>query len=181
MRRSIFLIVFALSLVCFSAKYANSQESVIQQKNGVILYNKPSFRHFAILMQDTISPFNRFDNWFDEPEKNEYLTNPIGRMVLPAFIIDSTTFFKCEEKLLHPDSTIKFNSYPKYPKNNNKLKRNVKKYIRLYIGYIDSSGHKKVIVQFITPGEYRKMKEIYTKGLFLIANQKKLRFATIKL
>lgn len=181
MRHVIPLIVFALLISGCFAKNIKSQESVTHEKKGTVLYNKPFFKYFAILMQDTTLSGNRFDNWFDAPGKNEYLTNPKGRIVLPAFIIDSALFFKCEERLLSPDSTVEFYSYPKYPKNNNKLKKNVKKYIRLYIGYIDGSGHKKVVVQFITPKEFEKMEHTYSKELFLIVYQKKLRFAIIQL
>lgn len=172
-------IILSLVLIIFGVHLFS--QSLQLNKKGMIVSNKPSFKQFAVLMQDTTLNGNRFDNWFDAPEKNEYLTNPKGRITLPAFIVDSVLFFRCEERLLSPDSTVEFYSYPKYPSNNNKLKENVKKYIRLYIGYIDGSGDKKVVVQFIKPKEFKKMEHIYSKELFLIANQKKLRFAIIQL
>ena len=172
------IIWFLVLIILGVYSFAQSGQS---NKKGLIVFNKPSFKYFAVLMQDTTLSGNRFDNWFDAPEKNEYWTNPKGNIILPALVVDSALFLKCEEKLLNPHSTVKFYSYPKYPSNNDKLRENVKKYIRLYIGYIDGSGHKKVVVQFIKPKEFTKMKHIYSKELFLIVHQKKLRFAIIQL
>lgn len=180
MRCVMSFIVFILLMSFCCIKVARSQDLDKFQNKGTVIYNKPFFKNFAILMQDTSLSGNRFDNWFDMPRNKYFTTNPKTTVQYPAFIVDSALFLRSEEKLLHPDSTVEFYSYPKYPKNNDKLKRNVKKYIRLYIGYIDGSGHKKVVVQFIKPKEFRKMEYIYSKELFLIANQKKLRFAIIQ-
>ena len=172
-------IIFSLAFIIFGVPLFSQPFQL--DKKGMIVFNKPSFKHFAILMQDTTLSGNRFDNWFDMPRNKYFTTNPKKTVQYPAFIVDSALFFRCEEKLLNPDSAVKFYSYPKYPSNNDKLKKNVKKYIRLYIGYIDGSGDKKVVVQFIKPKEFKKMEHIYSKELFLIANQKKLRFAIIQL
>lgn len=181
MKHAIPLIVLALLISgCFS-KNVKRQELILHGEKGMVLYNKPFFKYFAILMQDTSLSGNRFDNWFDMPRNKFFTSNPETTVHYPAFIIDSTLFFLCDRRLLNSDSTVKYYSYPKYPKNNDKLKRNVRKYIRLYIGYVDSSGPKKIVVQFITPKEFKRMEHVYSEELFLIVNQKRLRFAIIEL
>lgn len=155
-------------------------QSVQSNKEGIVVFNKPSFKHFAILMQDTtLGNGNRIDTWWDSP-KNETNWQNQKLFTLPAFIIDSALFVKCEEKLLNPDSTVAFYNYPDFPNRSDGLRKNIEKYIRLYIGYMDTSGQRKIVIQFVKPIEFKQMEHIYSKELFLIAQQKKLRFAVVK-
>ncbi len=156
-------------------------QSVQTSKKGIVIYNKPIFKYFAILMVDTLASGNRFDNWFAVKVNNEYSNEPFDHVKLPALIIDSLLFMTCEKKLLSPNSLVTFYNYPGYPVKNNKLKNDVAKYIRLYIGFIDMNGDKKVVVQFITLSEFKRYRHIFSKELFLIVNQKYLRFAVIQL
>lgn len=169
------IIVYILVLLLSGINRSFCQSSHFDKK-GIIVFNRPKFKHFAILMQDTTLSGNRFDNWFDIQHNNKVSINPQATIKHPAFIVDSCLFETCEKKLLHPDSSIAFYNY-----SNNHLKENITKYIRLYIGYIDSDGNRKVVIQFLKPKEFKKKKYIYNKELFLVANQKKLRFAVIRI
>lgn len=172
-------LICTLIFVIFSGN--TFSQSFQLDKAGIVVFNKPSFKHFAILMQDTtLGNGNRIDSWWDSPKNDKNWQNQ-KLFTLPAFILDNALFVKCDEKLIYPDSTVAFYNYPDFPNKNDKLRKNIKKYIRLYIGYIDISGQRKIVVQFITPKEFKKMQHIYCKELFLVAHQKNLRYAVIKL
>lgn len=168
------IIVFILFFLLFGINHSFCQASN-SGKNGFVIFNRPTFKCFAILMQDTTLSGNRFDNWFDMQHNNKASVSPQVTAKHPAFIVDSFLFKRCEEKLLHPDSSVNFYNY-----SNDHLKENLTKYIRLYIGYIDSYGYKNIVAQFLKPREFKKKEYIYNKELFLVAKQKKLRFAIIR-
>lgn len=153
--------------------------NVFGQKKKVIngdVINIENNKHFAVLMQDTTLSGNRFDSRFDSGIKNDGSAKFVNTM-LPPFIIDSTLAVKCEE-ILQINDTDRVSFYD-YTKDNymNKLSN----YIHLFMGYIDERCQLKVVVQFVTPKEFKRNKEIYDKELFLLALQKKLRFAIINM
>ena len=144
-------------------------------KKGIIIYNGTCCKYFAILMQDTTLSGNRFDNGFDLGTNKNYSNTASNNFRLPAFIIDSTLFLRCEARLQKGDSSITFYDYSK-----ENLISNLRKYIRLYIGYIDTSNQLNVVVQFLTKKEYKKNERMYSKELSLLALQRNLRFAILK-
>lgn len=81
-------IVFVILISGFFAKTVKSQTPpVTPEKKGRVLYNKPSFRHFAILMQDTSASGNHFDNWFDWPFINS--KNPDTIIPYQPYVLDT--------------------------------------------------------------------------------------------
>ena len=166
-------------------------------KEGIIIFNKPFFRKFAILLQDTTLEDNRFD------EDQEILTDSsrkYGRVQLPAFIVDSILFLKCEKKLLSSDKSVKFTHFTRIKrgyllpfswllKTNERLgafarrifRRSIKRCIRIYIGYVSLSGNKEVLIQFITPKEFKRNKDFCSKQFCFWINPGSLRYAIITL
>ncbi|MBX3257681.1 MAG: hypothetical protein KF862_26370 [Chitinophagaceae bacterium] len=165
MRKAILLFICIHFLIS-----AYSQTRV---NKGEIVFNKPLFKNFAVLMRDTSR--NRYNSSFIAPENRE------KSVELPIIIVDSSLFITCENRLLHPDSLVHLYYYGKHLRKDRKLKKNVKKYIRLYIGYVDiRRGDTSVIVQFVTPKEFRRDEDIFSNQLFLVAGQKRLRFGIIE-
>lgn len=153
-------------------KYAYSQD-FSEYKSGIVVHNS-QFKNFAVIMQDTAIEF--FSNRFiKEYETNEYFQ---------FLYIDNSLFYKCEQILLHPDSSIKFFyfSNQKYLKSfHEKIFRTfLNRYIRLYTGYINENNEKVICVQFVTPKEFIDRFPFYIYGLDLVEFDKtKLRFAYI--
>jgi len=163
-----FYVVFVLcSITSFS------QTSRIEKK-GLIVYNRPLFKHFAVLMQDTTLSGNRFDNAYDDPWDIENFSTPKGGIIRPALIVDSNLSVECDERLLNHDSLIHYNF------SKGKLPRKITRYIRLYIGYIGISGQVTVVCQLLRPREYKKHLYIYDSELFLVVPAKSLYFAVIR-
>lgn len=173
--KSITLFCFAFFFLFVSSGYCQLSTEGTLHKKGIIIYNDKCCKYFAILMQDTTLSGNRFDNWFELPVEGNHTVNPKNIIQLPAFIIDSTLFLRCEARLQKGDSSITFYDYSK-----ENLKSNLTKYIRLYIGYIDTSSQLNVVVQFLTKKEYKKNERMYSKELSLLALQRNLRFAILK-
>ena len=167
-------ILFCLVFFVSSAYCQLSTEGTLDKK-GIIIYNGKSCKYFAILMQDTTLSGNRFDNSFNLGTHKNYSNTAFNNLRLPAFIIDSTLFLRCETRLQKGDTSITFYDYAK-----ENLKSNLTKYIRLYIGYTDTSGQLNVVVQFLTKKEYKKNEGMYSEELSLLALQRNLRFAIIK-
>jgi hypothetical protein len=153
------------------------QKNNMSHKSGIVVYNKLFSKHFVVLLQDTTLSGNRFNLRFHLATNKNY-TNVYTDYKLPAIILDSFLLVKSEERLLKNDSSVLFENYSKH-KPSNKI-RNIKKYIHLFIGYLDTAGQLNVVVQFVSPKDYRKDKNIYSKELFLLAQQKNLRFAIIR-
>jgi hypothetical protein len=95
-------IVFMLLMNFCCVKVARSQDLNKFRNKGTVIYNKPFFKNFAILMQDTSLSGNRFDSWFDMPGNQYFTTNPKTTVQYPAFIVDSALFFRSEEKVENP-------------------------------------------------------------------------------
>ena len=166
--------MFILFIVMSCCIYSQAVNDTIRKK-GVIVHNRSFSRHFVVLMQDSSLSGNRFDNRFDSPAEINQSINPQRPVLLPVFIIDSSILLKSEEKLLSHDTSVTFYNYSK-----DKLQKRLKRYIHLYIGYIDSTGTLKVVVQFVTPDEYINNERILSSMLWLLAQQKNLRFAILK-
>lgn len=172
--KSLILFWFTFFALFASISYCQTSTEDTLHKKGIIIYTDKCCKTFAILMQDTTLSGNRFDYRFDLANNKNYNTLS-NNFLLPAFIIDSTLLLKCETRLQKGDSSITFYDYAK-----DNFKSNPKKYIRLYIGYIDTSGQINVVVQFVTKKEYNKNEKMYSKELSLLALQRNLRFAILK-
>ena len=138
-----------------SSQFAITNEVVAQtlkaNNEGLIIYNKPTFKRFAILMQDTSSNYaNRFSNDWYYPELILRINSQ--NRLLPAKIIDSSLFFATERRLLLRDSLVSFTGISKH-KN---ICHQLRNYIRLYIGFLDKNDSTIVVVQFLKPREYKR-------------------------
>lgn len=166
------MFIFFIGLSC--CIYGQVMKGTLHKK-GIIVHNSSFSKHFVVLMQDTMLSGNRFDNWFGLSVEGSRTVNPKTTIQLPAFIIDSALLVKSEERLLQNDSSVTFYNYLKCM-----LTKKLKKYIHLYAGYLDTACQLNVVVQFVTLKEYKKDKNIYSQELWLMAQQKTLRFAVIK-
>lgn len=172
--KSLILFFFTFFALFTSSSYCQTSTEDRLHKKGIIIYTDKGCKSFAILMQDTTLSGNRFDYRFDLATHKNYNTTS-DNFLFPASIVDSTLLLKCETRLQKGSSSITFYDYAK-----SDFKSNPKKYIRLYIGYIDTSGQLNVVVQFVTKKEYKKNEKMYSKELSLLALQKNLRFAILK-
>ena len=144
MKTKILILVLVLICLCpfVYGQTTKGKLTVIKHIPGIIVYNKSYFKHFAVLMQDTTLGRNRFDGTFEKAHEVGYVYNFKDTVLLPVVIIDSNFLVKNEEKLLQKDSSVVFCNYSK-----DNLKKKLKKYIHLYIGYIKPTGHISVVVQ----------------------------------
>lgn len=165
-------------MICFLLFYNSilfGQPTKVKVK-GVVCFNKPYYKYNALLMQDTSLSGNRFYNWFNINTKNQQFSYPKKEIKYYAFIIDSSTFLFCEEKLKKSDSSIVY-----FNCSDDAFQNNISKYIRLYMGFFDENNKKNVVVQFVRPKQFKKYQQIFECELFLLAQLKNLRYAIIKL
>jgi hypothetical protein len=136
-------------------------------KNGVLFENNTYFNKVGVLFQDTCSSFNRFDRSFFYGQKM-----PITPAFYQAIIVDSTTALSIEVQL--KDTIVKPSDSVQVDVINGS--RKVRKFIRLYAGFINEIGDTCVVIQYVTNREYAKDR-YYSKQLNLIAAKNRpLRF-----
>lgn len=164
-----------ISFSALKKELASSNE--LSKQDGILIQKTRFAKKPGILMRDTTLSGNRFDyQWHVGPNENAQLTPTTFH--LPAFLVDSALAVYCDSILLADSKSekIRLTSYP-----NKKYSTLIKKYMRLYIGYIDNLGDTNIVVQFISLKEFQKRQLIYAKELFLVVPQKELHFAIIKI
>jgi len=161
---------------------ANAQVKLLSkndtlQRNGIVVPPNRFSKQFSILMRDTTLSGNRFDyRWHKGTDLNGRVSSI--NYQLPAFLVDSTLAAYCDSMLIFAigDKQIRSTSYPK-----NDLSTLTKKNVRLYAGYIDDEGNRNIVVQFISPKEFKRLQRFYLQELFLVVPTKELHFAIIKI
>lgn len=142
--------------------------------HSYVVHNESYSKKPAILMRDTTLSGNRFSShWLHgSTQKGDFSGE---NYQLKAFLIDSTLAAFCDSLLLNNPNNNKI-ILTGWPKKS--IKTLVKKCIRLYIGCVDESGNKNVVVQFVSEKEYEKEKN-YSSQLYLVVPRKELHFAVI--
>ena len=140
-------------------------------KYGIAFSNNSYFNKFGVLIQNTCSSFNRFDRNFYPESGSVNLLH-----FYKAMIVDSITAISIEDQLKRGVIRRFENNTEVVHDATEKLR----KFIRLYAGFISAKGDTCVVVQYITTQEYKK--EIYySKQLDLIAAKNcSLRFVVFK-
>lgn len=167
----VFFIVFLCTLLGYRAL---SQEwssipclTLNASKNGVLFSNNIYFTKIGVLLQDTCSSFNRFDRNFFYRQ-----SIPIKNSFYKAIIVDSITAMSIEAQLKGSIDQLSDN----VPINIIDGSRKIRKFIRLYAGFINDNRDTCVLVQYLTNREYAKDR-YYSKQLNLIASKNRpLRF-----
>ncbi len=131
----------------------HSQE---HHKPGVQFKCKKYYNNFALLLQDTVTNFNRYTNSFINSDYSD-------SRLFPAILIEKKTVIKVEEFIkskMSPNETLR-------------------NFIRLYIGFkLLNSDSTFIVVQFLTKKEYFEKKSFYNFAQNLIARKSNdLRFA----
>lgn len=129
-------------------------------KSGIIFSNYIYFNKFGILLQDTCSSFNRFDRSFFSGQNGSDTT----LFYYDAIIVDSSTAISIEAQL---KKTIKLQTDSNKIGISNSSKK-IRKFIRLYSGFVSDSRDTCVVVQYVTNHEFDKG-SYYSKQLDLIA------------
>jgi hypothetical protein len=141
-------------------------------KSGVIFSNNDYFNKIGILLQDTCSSFNRFDRNFYSGQSG--LVTPL--LYYNAIIVDSTTAISIEAQL---KGVVTQRSKAMKIGVANASKK-LRKFIRLYAGFVNEIGDTCVVIQYVTNREYAKGK-YYSKQLDLIAAKNRpLRFVVFE-
>ncbi len=136
-------------------------------KNGVLFSNNIYFNKVGVLLQDTCSSLNRFDRNFFYGQ-----SIPITQAFYQAIIVDSITAMSIEAQLKGSIAQLS-DSVPVNIINGSKK---IRKFIRLYAGFINDNRDTCVVVQYVTNREYAKGR-YYNKQLDLIASKNRpLRF-----
>lgn len=181
MNKVIFIVILTITVSGFSLKadakrvFCNFADTS-KIKGLEIQINRYSKRT-AILMRDTTLSGNRFYyNWYRAAESNKRLS--LDDYLFPAFLVDSAMAAYCDSLFLFdPNNTsIKLTGWPK-----RSLKKLLRKYLRLYIGFIDDEGRVNVVVQFASLRDFKKYKMIYDYELFLVVPRKELHFVVLNM
>lgn len=156
--------MFFLSMLLLSKTY--SQDATLlpcltlnASKNGIAFSNNNYFSKIGILIQDTCSSFNRFDRNF-YPDSGSVNRLPFYK----AIIVDSITAISIEDQLKRGVVHRSDNNTEGVSNASEKLR----KFIRLYAGFISVDRDTCVVVQYVTKREYKK-ESYYSKQLDLIA------------
>lgn len=179
MSRYIYTYAFFLGIVISGTIRSEVKQVIFIYKDtlkihGYVVHNDSYSKKTAILMRDTTLSGNRFSShWLHGSKQKGDFSGE--NYQLKAFLIDSTFAAFCDSLLLNDpkNNKIILTGWPK-----KSIKSLVKKSIRLYIGCVDESGNKNVVVQFVSEKEYEKEK-IYSSQLFLVVPRKELHFAVI--
>ncbi len=174
MRLHLTFAIFLISITAFSRENITSTDTT--GKEGVIIKGRKYQKHISILMKDSTLGGNRFDYYWHS--KSDFFgTDSLTNFLLTFYFVDSLLSYRADSILLNniQSSSNKITSYPK-----REITKLLKNYYRLYVGYIDDKENLNVVVQFVSPKEYKKDKLIYSKQLFLVVPRKELHFAVVK-
>lgn len=172
--RVFFIVIFC---ILFGYRVLSQERSSIPcltlnaSKNGVLFSNNTYFDKVGILLQDTCSSFNRFDRSFFYGQ-----SIPNTQAFYQAIIVDSITALSIEAQLKGSIAQLS-DSVPVNIINGSKK---IRKFIRLYAGFINDKGDTCVVIQYVTNREYAK-DGYYDKQLNLIASKNRpLRFVVFE-
>jgi len=145
----------------------------ITQQPGIKYINKTFMKNFAILIQDTCLPLNRFtkSEFYDNKEFYE------KSYILPAIRIDPENISKFEFIINEWLDTTSAGEKFRHLKSNK-----LKKYIRLYLGASESENINYYIIQFLTKKEFKKH-PFYLYSINLLAQRRrndKLKYIILK-
>jgi hypothetical protein len=173
----VLIFLSCISFNTYAAKELFYDYSDTNKLKGVVIQASRFSKRVAILMRDTTLSGNRFDyRWHKGPDLNGRLSTI--NFKLSAFCVDSALASYCDSILANDpkNDMISLTSWPK--KSIPKLTR---KYIRLYMGYIDEKEEKNIVVQFVSVKEFKRYQNIYIEELFLVVPRKELHFALINI
>jgi hypothetical protein len=141
-------------------KCMNLNASVLGKK----VTNYKNSSTFAILIQDTCSSFNRFDNnFYSFPEIS------VSKLkYYKAVIVDSILWNQLEKSFLEDSQISKLGSQDQ----NYQIRRKLLKYITIVSGFVNDLGDTCFVSQFLTKKEF-KSDPTFSKQMNLLANQKK--------
>jgi hypothetical protein len=139
------------------------------ETSGILIRNPKFFEYYAIIVQDPMCMGNTLpcDLFYSDHMNN----NLNQKKACSMFTLDSISVINCERRFKGKDRAVKWFGKRKLSRKN----------IRIYAGFKDKNNQLYAVVQFITLERFIEDEKIFRYQLFLIAGQKDLLYAVVKL